>query len=145
MTPDRQALASPSVFGDSSPEAALAAPSPRLRSLMPGSTARMRKEQPRQLPAFALAVLWALAAVSGSSLVLMLDQSSSRPGLFAAGSGLQATAAEALSRQEAASLARAVLLRLDDANRTGNYSIFRERAAASFQRMNAAADLQRIF
>ncbi len=99
----------------------------------------------RQLPALGLAVLWALAAVSGSSFVLMMDQAHIRPDFLAAGTSLSGPASEAISRPLAVALTRTVLLRLDDANRTGNFTVFRDRAGSSFQKINSAEDLQRIF
>ena len=89
--------------------------------------------------------MWALAAVSGSCFVLLLDQTGSRRLDVFGASMTSAGPGEAMSRGDAAALARAVLLRLDDANRTGNYSIFRSMAAPDFQKMNTVEDLQRIF
>jgi hypothetical protein len=99
----------------------------------------------RQLPAVGLALLWALAAVSGSSFVLMMEQAQFRPGFSAAGASFKSTSSEAIARPLAAAMARTVLLRLDDASRAGNFAVFRDRAAASFQKMNSTDDLQRIF
>jgi hypothetical protein len=99
----------------------------------------------RQLPAFGLALLWALAAVSGSSFVLLMDQASNlHLELFGAADS-QSEPGDGMDRAHAAALARVVLMRLDDANRTGNYAVFHEMAAPSFKAMNSAADLQRIF
>jgi hypothetical protein len=42
-------------------------------------------------------------------------------------------------------LIRATLLSLDDANRTGNYTVMRDLAAPSFQESHTAADLAAIF
>ena len=42
-------------------------------------------------------------------------------------------------------LARSTLLALNDANRTGNYSVLRDLAAPAFQSVNSAAALARIF
>ncbi len=42
-------------------------------------------------------------------------------------------------------LVRATLLALDEANRTGNYSVLRDGAAPSFQHMHSTADLALIF
>ena len=42
-------------------------------------------------------------------------------------------------------LIRSTLLALENANRTGNYSVLRDLATAQFQSRNSAADLARIF
>lgn len=109
-------------------------------------TAKLAPPHPRrQLPALGLALLWALAAVSGSSFVLLMDQTSNlHLELFGAADS-QSTPGDVMDRAQAAALARVVLMRLDDANRTGNYAVFQEMATPSFKTMNSAADLQRIF
>jgi hypothetical protein len=47
--------------------------------------------------------------------------------------------------QQALYLIRTTLLTLNDANRSGNYSVLRDLAATSFQEKNSAADLAVIF
>ena len=42
-------------------------------------------------------------------------------------------------------LVRTTLLALNDANRTGNYTVLRDLAAPSFRERNSAADLAQIF
>jgi hypothetical protein len=83
-----------------------------------------------------------LAAVSGASSVLVLHELGGHPApLLETGS----LGDEVIPRTAAASLARSVLLRLDDANRSGSYDVFRSMAAPAFQSINSAADLERIF
>jgi hypothetical protein len=118
----------------------------RPKPAVPRSTPLLAPPQPRrQLPAVGLALLWALAAVSGSSFVLMMDQAQFRPSFLAVGESYNTTSSEAIARPLAAAMARTALLRLDDASRASNFAVFRDRAAASFQKMNSADDLQRIF
>jgi len=50
-----------------------------------------------------------------------------------------------VSLEQALYLIRSTLLTLNDANRTGNYTVFRELAAPDFQAKNSAADLGTIF
>lgn len=89
-----------------------------------------------------LALFTLLAAVSGAASVLVLHRSSSfDPAAIETG----ALPGSPVRRPVAASLARSVLTRLDDANRTGNYDVFRSVAAPGFQQINSAADLARIF
>lgn len=42
-------------------------------------------------------------------------------------------------------LVRSALMTLDDANRTGNYSVLRDRSGTAFQKRNSAADLAQTF
>jgi hypothetical protein len=51
----------------------------------------------------------------------------------------------AVSLEQALYLIRSTLLTLNDANRSGNYTVLRELAAPSFQSKNSAADLGVIF
>ena len=83
-----------------------------------------------------------LAALSGATSVLVLHS-------VATSGGDQVTTGsidrEVIPRNTMVSLARSALLRLDDANRSGNYDIFRQMAAPGFQNINSAQDLERIF
>ena len=56
-----------------------------------------------------------------------------------------AVGADAASAQQALYLIRSTLLSLDDANRSGNYTVLRDLAAPSFQKAHSAADLAVIF
>lgn len=100
---------------------------------------------PRRPSLARLAVIWALAAVCGS---LIVQISSSLPSGIWDQYGLGAATpspAEPVDRSTAVAISRAVLMRLDDANRTGNYSVFRDMSAPDFQAINSAGDLKRIF
>src|SRR5262249_27341229 len=50
-----------------------------------------------------------------------------------------------VSLEQALYLIRSTLLTLNDANRTGNYTVLRDLAAPDFQANNTAADLAQIF
>src|SRR5260370_1876362 len=50
-----------------------------------------------------------------------------------------------VSSGQALYLVRSTLLTLNDANRTGNYTVLRELAAPDFQARNTASDLAQIF
>ena len=50
-----------------------------------------------------------------------------------------------VSLEQALYLIRSTLLTLNDANRSGNYTVLRDLAAPGFQAKNSAADLSRIF
>jgi hypothetical protein len=50
-----------------------------------------------------------------------------------------------VSTEQTLYLIRSTLLTLDDANRSGNYTVFRDLAAPDFQARNTAADLSQIF
>src|SRR5579875_1339606 len=50
-----------------------------------------------------------------------------------------------VSLQQALYLIRSALLTLNDANRSGNYSVLHDLAAPNFQAKNTPADLARIF
>jgi hypothetical protein len=50
-----------------------------------------------------------------------------------------------VSAQEALYLVRSTLLTLNDANKSGNYTVLHDLAAPGFQAANTAADLARIF
>lgn len=89
---------------------------------------------------FALFVL--LAALSGASAVLMMHQLGVWPDQRFETAALPEAAVE---RAAALARARSVLMRLDDANRSGNYAVFRDMAAPGFQQINSAEDLARIF
>jgi len=51
----------------------------------------------------------------------------------------------AVDQNQALYLVRATLLTLNDANRSGNYTVLRDLAAPDFQAKNTAADLAQIF
>jgi hypothetical protein len=53
--------------------------------------------------------------------------------------------AQPVSNEQALYLVRAMLLTLNDANRSGNYTVLRDLAAPGFQAKNTAADLAQIF
>jgi len=50
-----------------------------------------------------------------------------------------------VDNQQALYLIRSTLMTLNDANRSGNYTVLRDLAAPSFQRRNTAADLAQVF
>ncbi len=52
---------------------------------------------------------------------------------------------EPIAREQAVYLVRRALLALNDANRTGHYSVLRDQAGPSFRRRNSAQDLASIF
>ena len=90
----------------------------------------------------AFAMFAGLAALSGATSVLVLHRVATSDGApFTTGS----IENEIIPRNTMVSLARSALLRLDDANRSGNYDIFRQMAAPGFQNINSAQDLDRIF
>jgi len=57
----------------------------------------------------------------------------------------QAQAPPSVSIEQVLYLTRSTLLTLNDANRSGNYSVMRDLAAPDFQARNTAADLAQIF
>lgn len=63
----------------------------------------------------------------------------------ASGAGPAAQLAPAVDQNQALYLVRATLLTLNDANRSGNYTVLRDLAAPDFQAKNTAADLAQIF
>ena len=133
----------PSAILDATPQSL---PAQFLKPLAPASRPGRREAEPKGLlPSLGLAVLWALAAVSGSAFVLLMDQMPISLGSRFASARIDGGSAEPIGRGTAVALARTVLLRLDDANRTGNYAIFRDTSSAAFQSMNGVDDLARIF
>jgi hypothetical protein len=82
-----------------------------------------------------------LAAVSGTTSAIVLHRMSAG----ATAPVETGSIGGQISRSSAATLARSTLSRLDDANRSGNYDVFRGMAAPGFQSINSAADLARIF
>lgn len=89
---------------------------------------------------FVLFVL--LAALSGASAVAMMHKLEIWPADRVETAAIPEVARE---RTQAVARARSVLMRLDDANRSGNYAVFRELAAPGFQQINSTDDLERIF
>ena len=59
--------------------------------------------------------------------------------------GAQAGSPTSISNDQALYLVRATLLGLNDANRSGNYTVLRDLAAPDFQARNTAADLAQSF
>jgi hypothetical protein len=53
--------------------------------------------------------------------------------------------AQFISKEQAVYLVRSALLTLNDANRSGNYTVLRDLASPDFQTKNTAADLTQIF
>ena len=60
-------------------------------------------------------------------------------------SGKPAQASPPISSGQAVYLVRSILMMLNDANRSGNYSVLRDLAAPDFQARNSAADLAQNF
>ncbi len=89
-----------------------------------------------------LAMFTGLAALSGATCVIVLHRLQMLPARTTETGSLQSNL---LPRASAISLAQSVLMRLDDANRSGNYEIFRRMSAPGFQSINSAADLAQIF
>ena len=89
-----------------------------------------------------LAMFTGLAALSGATCVIVLQRLQTLPGAITETGSLQASPVQ---QAAAVSLAQGVLMRLDDANRSGNYEVFRSMAAPGFQSINSAADLAQIF
>jgi hypothetical protein len=100
-----------------------------------------------------------IAAFAAASLLVTLDTSAQqKPPAVKSGapaapkeapSGAQAPATQQQSLpipiEQALYLIRSTLLTLNDANRSGNYSVLRDLAAPDFQARNTAADLAQIF
>lgn len=99
----------------------------------------------RQGPASRLVLAWILAACTGSMIVQAVLPVANGTLVPLATGSIDRKPPEPIDRLAAVALSRAVLLRLDDASRTGNYAVFRDMAAPAFQAMNSAADLERIF
>jgi hypothetical protein len=104
-----------------------------------------------------LGVLLLLASIAASYTIAQ-QATETRPGAPVAGkkqappSAPVAPAAAApapqplpVSIEQALYLIRSTLLTLNDANRSGNYSVMRDLAAPDFQARNTAADLAQIF
>lgn len=85
-----------------------------------------------------------LAATSGATAVLVLHHVI-KQGYPGAELSAVAGPGQVVAPAIAVSLARTALLRLDDANRTGNYAVFRDAAAPAFQSINTATGLGGIF
>src|SRR5262245_8205568 len=75
---------------------------------------------------------------------------STTPGPAAKAAGQESTAkpsptAQAINSGQAVYLVRSTLMMLNDANRSGNYTVLRDLAAPDFQARNSAADLAQSF
>lgn len=89
-------------------------------------------------------------AVSGSALA---QQSTSQPNPFQTKAGpaprlvsdTPAQAPHTVSTGQAIYLVRSTLMTLNDANRSGNYTVLRDLAAPDFQAKNSASDLAQSF
>lgn len=93
---------------------------------------------------FGFALLWATAVIVGAGGVLLASHLEiGLPTQFMR-AGAVAPAA-IIEPEEAVSLVRRSLLRLDDAIRTGNYAVFRATASPAFQTNNSEQDLATIF
>ncbi len=100
------------------------------------------------MPGAALACAWVVAAAIGSLLAQAFSPAlSGHYSSLTTGSIGNSNDAndEPIDRALAVVLSRTILLRLDDANRTGNYSVFRDRSTPAFRSINSAEDLARIF
>lgn len=101
--------------------------------------------------ALVLLLAWATAGASAQGLVAQANPGPKEP----AAARQQAPAAAApkpsaqptppVSTDQALYLVRSTLLTLNDANRSGNYSVLRDLAAPDFQAKNTAADLAQSF
>lgn len=100
----------------------------------------------RRPPAYVDRVLIALALFSVTTTSFAIVSELGWPRGADATDGLSTPPPSPLPHvAEAEALARATLLALDDANRTGNYTVLRERAAPGFQALYSAEELARIF
>lgn len=113
--------------------------------MVPAGRASRPPQHQRPIATGRLAMLWLLAAATGSIAVQMVMPRASMLMNDMVTGSIGHGSMEPMSREQAVALSRAVLLRLDDASRTGNYAVFRDMAAPSFQKMNSQADLERIF
>jgi hypothetical protein len=97
-----------------------------------------------------------LVASTAASHTIDLQAPDTKPGAPAAGKKPAPPSAPAaaepapqqtlpVSLEQALFLIRSTLLTLNDANRSGNYSVMRDLAAPDFQARNTAADLAQIF
>lgn len=74
-----------------------------------------------------------------------LEQASSKPDATTKPASGETPAALSVTVDQALYLIRSTLLTLNDANRSGNYSVLRDLAAPDFQSRNSAADLALSF
>jgi hypothetical protein len=73
-------------------------------------------------------------------------QGGQRPAVTPApGAGAKAPAPPPIGAEQALYLVRSTLMALNDANRTGNYTVLRDMAAPDFQARNTSADLSVAF
>ncbi|MGE0697550.1 MAG: hypothetical protein AB7O57_00480 [Hyphomicrobiaceae bacterium] len=123
----------------------------RSNSSSPGATAGARsrvRPRPARTPRLALGVGAALVllAAGGASFGLVLGRAGPFAGLVDGGA-VRIGSEDTGNPDEvlALYLARSTLMALDDANRTGNYAVFRELASPSFQSTNSVERLAGIF
>jgi len=91
--------------------------------------------------ALALVAMDVAAQQNSSSGVNSAKPQASAP----SGDRAQKQSSAPVSNQQALYLVRSVLLTLNDANRSGNYTVLRDLAAPEFQAKNTAADLAQSF
>ncbi|MGH9492588.1 MAG: hypothetical protein ACRD2K_03725 [Terriglobales bacterium] len=87
-----------------------------------------------------VAAIVLVGSVTGAGLAFQAKLQP-RPGAAPAA----AQPAPPVSPEQTLYLIRSTLLRLNDANRSGNYTVLRDLAAPDFQAKNTAADLAQIF
>jgi hypothetical protein len=90
-----------------------------------------------------LAIVWSWAAAN--NVFAQQKPSSSKPAPAQQQQQTQQQPAMPVSTEQALYLIRSTLLTLNDANRSGNYTVLRDLAAPDFQARNTAADLSQIF
>lgn len=110
-----------------------------------GEPSTPRRTRSGRQPSFGLATSWMLAAIVGSVIVQIAPPLAHETIDQLTTGSIERLSPEPIDRKQAVALARAALLRLDDANRTGNYAVFCDMAAPDFKRINSPADLERIF
>ena len=89
-----------------------------------------------------------LAAVAGGGALTLQSAWAANPGAQAAAPAPAKPAgqpAPPVSPEQTLYLIRSTLMTLNDANRSGNYTVLRDLAAPDFQARNTAADLGQIF
>ena len=95
----------------------------------------------RRLVRRRLAALLGVLSMAGVASAYAAEPPGRPPG----GPGTVAVGTAAASAEQALYLVRSTLLSLDDANRSGNYTVLRDLSAPSFQQAHTAADLALIF